>query len=59
MVALALGQLNPQKAFLLGKIKVRLALRCVSDAWQVKGNLMKGLSMNTVLNQEVGKLSKL
>lgn len=46
MVQLATGQLNPQLAFLRGKIKV-------------KGNIMLGLKMQTVLQQEVGKMSKL
>ena len=59
MVALALGKLNPQKAFLQGKIRVSPIHSRLTEMLQVKGNLMKGLSMNTVLNQEVGKLSKL
>lgn len=60
MVALALGQLSPQKAFLQGKVRVRRACSsAIAELVQVKGNLLKGLSMNQVLNAEVGKLSKL
>ncbi|KAK0543489.1 hypothetical protein OC846_006397 [Tilletia horrida] len=46
MIALATGKITPQVAFMRGKIKV-------------KGNIMKGLQMQTVMNKETGKLSKL
>ncbi|SPC67144.1 uncharacterized protein UHOD_02747 [Ustilago sp. UG-2017b] len=45
MVRLALGQLNPQVAFMKGRIKV-------------KGNIMLGLRMQTVLMNEVKKMSR-
>ncbi|CCF53289.1 hypothetical protein NDA11_005525 [Ustilago hordei] len=45
MVRLALGQLSPQVAFMKGRIKV-------------KGNIMLGLRMQTVLMNEVKKMSR-
>lgn len=45
MVALATGKMNPQMAFMKGKIKV-------------KGNIMLGLRLNTVLSKEVAKMSR-
>lgn len=45
MIRIALGQMNPQAAFLKGKIKV-------------KGNIMLGLRMQTVLMSEVTKMSR-
>ncbi|PWY98468.1 sterol-binding-like protein [Testicularia cyperi] len=45
MIRLALGQMNPQAAFLKGKIKV-------------KGNIMLGLRMQSVLMNEVNKMSR-
>ncbi|CAO1635931.1 unnamed protein product [Sympodiomycopsis kandeliae] len=46
MVDLATGKANPQSMFLKGRLKV-------------KGNIMLGLKMNTTLQREIGKLSKL
>ncbi|KAE8226990.1 hypothetical protein CF319_g491 [Tilletia indica] len=46
MIALATGKITPQVAFMRGRIKVR-------------GNIMKGLQMQTVMNRETSKLSKL
>ncbi|EPQ26468.1 uncharacterized protein PFL1_06116 [Pseudozyma flocculosa PF-1] len=45
MVALSMGKLNPQMAFLKGKIKV-------------KGNIMLGLRLQTVLLTEMNKLQR-
>ncbi|PWN53560.1 sterol-binding-like protein [Violaceomyces palustris] len=45
MVNLAMGKMNPQMAFMKGKIKV-------------KGNLMLGLRMQTVLQNEVAKMTR-
>lgn len=45
MIRVALGQLSPQAAFLKGKVKV-------------KGNIMLGLRMQTVLMNEVRKMSR-
>ena len=45
MVALSTGKMNPQMAFMKGKIKV-------------KGNVMLGLRMQTVLMKEVAKMGK-
>ncbi|KAL9936689.1 hypothetical protein V8E36_004757 [Tilletia maclaganii] len=46
MISLATGKITPQVAFMRGKIKV-------------KGNIMKGLQMQNVMNKETAKLSKL
>lgn len=46
MVRLATGQMNPQAAFLKGKIKV-------------KGNVMLGLRCQSLLMKEVSKMSRL
>ncbi|PWN41415.1 sterol-binding-like protein [Ceraceosorus guamensis] len=46
MVRLATGQMNPQAAFLKGKLKV-------------KGNVMLGLRCQNLLMKEVGKMSRL
>lgn len=45
MIRIALGQLSPQVAFMKGKVKV-------------KGNIMLGLRMQTVLMNEVKKMSR-
>ncbi|SNX83015.1 uncharacterized protein MEPE_01721 [Melanopsichium pennsylvanicum] len=45
MIRIALGQMSPQAAFMKGKIKV-------------KGNIMLGLRMQTVLMNEVKKMSR-
>ncbi|EST07794.1 SCP2 sterol-binding domain protein [Kalmanozyma brasiliensis GHG001] len=45
MIRVALGQLSPQVAFMKGKVKV-------------KGNIMLGLRMQTVLMSEVKKMSR-
>ncbi|KDN44937.1 sterol-binding-like protein [Tilletiaria anomala UBC 951] len=45
MVALATGKMNPQMAFMKGRIKV-------------KGNVMLGLRMQTVLMKEVAKMGR-
>ncbi|GAC92741.1 potential peroxisomal lipid carrier [Pseudozyma hubeiensis SY62] len=45
MIRIALGQLSPQMAFMKGKVKV-------------KGNIMLGLRMQTVLMNEVKKMSR-
>lgn len=45
MIRIALGQLSPQVAFLKGKVKV-------------KGNIMLGLRMQSVLMNEVKKMSR-
>lgn len=45
MIRIALGQMSPQAAFMKGKVKV-------------KGNIMLGLRMQTVLMNEVKKMSR-
>ncbi|KAJ9478084.1 SCP2 domain-containing protein [Pseudozyma hubeiensis] len=45
MIRIALGQLSPQVAFMKGRVKV-------------KGNIMLGLRMQTVLMNEVKKMSR-
>lgn len=45
MIRIALGQMSPQVAFMKGKVKV-------------KGNIMLGLRMQTVLMNEVKKMSR-
>lgn len=46
MVALSTGKLNPQMAFMKGKLKV-------------KGNLMLGLRCQSTLQSEIQKMSRL